>query len=1024
MGMVKREKATGVLRATGLRCEHLVDPIGVDDRTPLLGWVVESEEPDQVQTAYQILVASDEKLLKRKKGDLWDSGKIESDQTVDVEYGGNELIDHQRCFWKVRVWDTQGRMSDWSDVGRWSVGMGPEAWRGTKWIGFDRFHQTDLKDAPLEGSKWIGFDGDSEPVGNVSRLFSKMIELPAGAKVRSAQLCITAVDVFTCEIKAVAAAASRNLPDWVRPGAFDVSGLLAEGGNLLVVRVTRKSKEVNGLVAKLTIALESGEAIDVVTDESWQATDDLERHERWTPVRVLGVYGAEPWGKLKTDEPVLPPPTYLRRNFTVPRCLRRATLYATALGIFDLHLNGKRVSDDRFNPGWTDYAKRVYYRAYDVTQHLKKGPHTLGAILADGWYSGYIGFARRRDLYGSKTRLRALLHLEYADGSSEVVGSDDQWQASCGPIQFADFLAGESCDARLTATGWDTPKFDGSDWSPVDVGAEFDAVISWHPAPPVKCIAEFHPRSVSQISPGVYVLDVGQNLAGVARLTIKGTPGQKITLRFGERLNPDGTLHTANLRTARATDTYICRGGKTETWEPRFTFHGFQFIEVTGLTEPPRACTVVALALSSDTPDVGTFECSDPTVNQLRSNIYWTQRANFIDIPTDCPQRDERLGWTGDAQVYLGAAALNCDVHAFFDKWLVDLADSQRADGQFPMVAPLIVAGDDGGPAWADAGVICPWMIYEIYGDTRLLRRQYPSMKRFIEFCQKRSTPDGLPPEEYQCFGDWLSIDAETPNGVIYTSYFARSAILCARAAEVLAESDDASRFRRLFDRIKSAFNQTYVDADGKIRGDTQTSYILALAADLLDESQARIAADRLVADIERRGWRLSTGFVGTRDLMLVLAKISRNDVAYRLLKQTACPSWCAAVLAGATSIWERWDGWTADKGFQDPEMNSFSHYAFGAVYQWMVETIGGIRPAEPGYKKIIIAPQIGGGPTWANTSYRSERGEIATRWKVDGNSLTLNVRIPANTSADIHIGARVHAVGSGDHLFETEVPL
>jgi alpha-L-rhamnosidase len=1035
------------LIATGLRCEHLIDPIGVDVGKPRLGWVVESQARNQAQTAYQILVSGDERSLSRGKADLWDSGKVESDRTVDVEYEGKPPPAHRRCFWKVRVWDRRGRVSSWSEVARWSTGIGADAWEQTNWIGYDPFHQTELKDAPLDGAKWIWFDGDGEPVGKAARFYSKMVMLPVGASVRSAQLCLTAVDVFTCEIKARPAAASRNLPDWKRPGVFDVTELIAAGENLLVVRVGHKSPDVAGMAAKLVIALEGGETITIVSDESWKATDDAAQTGEWAEVRVLGEYGAEPWGILKSDEPVLPPPAYLRRDFSVRGRVRHATVYATALGIFDLRLNGKRVSEDRFNPGWTDYSKRVYYRAYDVTNALRRGVNTLGAILADGWYSGYIGYARRRDLYGNKTRLRVLLHVEHTDGSVQVVGSDGQWKAACGPIRSADFLAGESHDARLEVPGWDGRGFNDDEWSPVDLGAEPDPVISWHPAPPVNVAGEFPARSVTELSPGVYILDVGQNLAGVARLAVRGKPGQKIMLRFAERLNADGTLHTANLRTARATDTYVCRGSKSETWEPRFTFHGFQFIEVTGLTQRPNTDTVVAIALSSATPDAGSFECSDAMVNRLRNNIYWTQRANFIDIPTDCPQRDERLGWTGDAQVYLGTAAFNCDVQAFFDKWLIDLSDSQREDGQFPMVAPLQVAGDDGGPAWADAGVICPWMIYQIYGDRRLLARQYPSMKRFIDFCMKRSTPDLLPPEKYHCFGDWLGIEAQTPNDVIYTAYFARSALLASRAAQVLGETEDAARFLDLFHRVRSAFNNAYVSEDGSIRGDTQTCYVLALAADLLDEEKARSAGERLVADIKRRGWHLSTGFVGTRDLMLVLAGIGRNDVAYRLLAQTTPPSWGSAILAGATSIWERWDGWTPENGFRDPEMNSFSHYAFGAVYQWIVENIGGIRPLEPACKTFVIAPQIGGGLTWANTTYRSPRGEISTRWKLDRDQVTLAVRIPANTRARVHLpaaesgdvlegglpatgregiaferesdGAGVYSVGPGNYIFQ-----
>ena len=420
----------------------------------------------------------------------------------------------------------------------------------------------------------------------------------------------------------------------------------------------------------------------------------------------------------------------------------------------------------------------------------------------------------------------------------------------------------------------------------------------------------------------MYVLDLGQNFAGVARLKVAGKPGQKIILRFAERLNPDGTVYTTNLRTARATDTYICRGEGVETWQPRFTFHGFQYIEVTGLAQQPAKDTVVGIALSSDTPVVGAFECSDPMLNQLHSNIYWTQRMNFIEVPTDCPQRDERLGWTGDAQVYVRTATLNCDVQAFFTKWLVDLCqDGQRADGQFPMVAPVKVAGPDGGPAWADAGVICPWTIYQAYGDRRVLERHYDAMCKFVAFCKNRCKPGLLPPDSYHCFGDWLSINADTPNDIIYMAYFAHSTKLVARAAEVLGKPDDAAKYNALFDQIKTAFNKAYVADDGRIKGDTQTCYVLAIINDLVEGGNYRLASKYLVENIEARGNHLSTGFIGTKDLMLALAKIGRNYVAYRLIHNDTFPSWGFSIKHGATSIWERWDGWTPEGGFNDPGM-------------------------------------------------------------------------------------------------------
>jgi alpha-L-rhamnosidase len=709
----------------------------------------------------------------------------------------------------------------------------------------------------------------------------------------------------------------------------------------------------------------------------------------------------------------LPPPSYLRKEFMVSKRVRRAMLYATALGLVDLHLNGRLVSEDRFTPGWTDYTKRVLYRAYDVTKWVRRGKNALGAILADGWYSGYIGWGQVRDHYGTKPRFRGQLQIDYADGSSEIVASGPDWKASAGPIREADFLMGESFDARLDfAHKWDDAGFNDSLWEPVVTGAEMTPLIQAHPGPPVRVFAEIAPTCITQPSPGVYVFDMGQNFAGVARLTISGQRGQKITLRFAERLQPDGNIYTVNLRGARATDAYICRGHGTEIWEPRFTYHGFQYVEVRGLTRPPSASTITGLALSSATTDAGSFACSDPMLNRLARNIYWTQRANFIDIPTDCPQRDERLGWMGDAQVYLRAATLHEDVQSFFTKWLVDVQDGQRADGQYPMVAPVKVAGSDGGPAWADAGVICPWTIYQVYGDKRVLERHYDSMARFIDFCQNRSTPDLLPPKEFHCFGDWLNIKEETPHTVIYTAYFAHSTHLLAQIAEALGRTNDAVKYNYLFRRIKAAFNHAYVAGDGRIEGNTQTDYALALSFGLLDEARQKRAAQYLLEDIEKHDWHLATGFIGTKYLMLTLAQIGRNDVAQRLIHNDTFPSWGFSIKQGATSIWERWDGWTPQKGFQDPVMNSFAHYAFGAVYQWMVENIGGIRSDGPDYKRIIIAPQIDHRLTFADTTYAGIRGRIETHWLKKGHGLRLKVVIPANTTATVSVpGAATRSV-------------
>ncbi|XHR31029.1 MAG: glycoside hydrolase family 78 protein [Chthoniobacteraceae bacterium] len=850
-----------------LRCESRVNPTGIDITMPRMSWALQSAKRGASQSAYQILVASSREQLAQGKGNLWDSGKVASRETFNIEYAGVPLAAEQLCFWKVRTWNEKGEPSAWSAPASWLMGLlKPEEWQ----------------------AQWIGFD-------------------------------------------APRAAAEAVLP---------------------------------------TIPVEA-----------------------------------------KTKPILLPPPVYVRTGFVVGKEVKRATLHTAALGLADVYLNGNRVGDDYFASGWTDYTKRVYARSYDVTKMVQRGENALGAIIADGWYSGYVGYKPQRDQYGKSPRVRTQLHLEYADGSSTIIATGPEWKASVGPLLEADFLMGETYDARATIEKWSEPGFNDGAWTGVNVGAPMNPKVEAHPAPPVRAIAEFKAKTTSEPTPGVYVLDLGQNFAGIARLKIKGEAGQKITLRFGERLNPNGTLYTTNLRTARATDTYICRGGgSVETWQPHFTFHGFQYVEVSGLKQKPDADTVVGIALSSDTPVTGSFSCSEPMLNQLRSNIYWTQRMNFIDIPTDCPQRDERLGWTGDAQIYIRTATLNTDVQAFFTKWLVDLADAQLPDGAYPRVAPAKVTEGDGGPAWADAGVICPWTLYDVYGDKRVLARQYPGMVRFIEYCEKRCQPGMLPPEKFQCFGDWLSNGANTPRDVIYLAYFANSVHLTARAAEALGKAEDVAKYRALFEQIKSAFNQAYVGADGRIKGNTQACYVLAIAFDLLDAEKEKLAADYLVKDIEARGWHLSTGFIGTKDLMLALAKVGRNDVAYRLIYCDTFPSWGFSIKNGATSIWERWNGWTHDKGFGDPKMNSFAHYSFGAVYQWMLENIGGIRSNGPAYGRIIIAPQLDQKLTHAEASYDSIRGRIETRWSKQGGQLSLTTTIPPNTTATVFVPAAERA--------------
>jgi alpha-L-rhamnosidase len=1008
-----------------LRCENQVDPLGIDEPAPRLSWRIRSVRRAEKQTACEIIVATTSHQLSNGHGDLWESGHMMGDETTGVAYRGRPLASGQTCYWKIRSWDAEGEVSDWSEPAVWTMGLlKPSDWRGA-WIGFDRLRHATVVPAPFGDAKWIWYAGDDFPViPKGIRYFMSSLALPANAKIEKAELLLAAQDEATFLINGQPIPASQG------GGAYntrlvDVTSLVKPGTNRIRVSVSTAATGPAGLIARLSVRADGHQFPPLNTDDSWRANDiggtnwqtrpiDL---MQWPAAQIIGPAGCAPWGTLAYGNTALTPPPFLRREFDALKPVQRATLYATALGLVDVYINGRRVSDDLFTPGWTDYAKRVYYRTYDVTEHIRTGRNAIGAILADGWYSGFIGWGQVRDHYGKRPRFRCQLKIEYADGSDQIISSGPEWRGSYGAVQEADFLMGEKFDARLI-DDWDEPGFDESKWEPVVTGAEVSPRLQAHPGPPIRPFATLTPKDLMEPQAGLYVFDLGQNIAGVARLTLTGEPGQKITLRFGERLNRDGTVYTANLRGARSTDTYICAGHGVETWEPRLTYHGFQFVQVMGLKQRPSFETITAVAFSSATSNAGTFTCSDPMLNRLAQNTYWTQRANFMDIPTDCPQRDERLGWLGDAQVYLRAATFHEDVQSFFTKWLIDVADGQRADGEFPAAAPVKVGGDDGGPGWADAGVICPWTIYEVYGDKRILERHYDSMARYIEFCKSRSTPDLLPPDNFQCFGDWLNLHDETPAPVLCTAYFANSVRLMAQTAGVLKKSADAAKYLDLFERIKTAFNHAYVSEDGHIQGDTEAGCALALSFGLLDADKQKLAARSMIEGIEKRHWHLASGVLGTKNIMLALADIGRDDVAERLIHDETFPSWGYSIKQGATSIWERWDGWTLEKGFQDPGMNSFNHCAFGAVYQWMIENLGGIRCDQAGFHHFVIAPQLDFEVSSADTTFDSVHGPIESHWTAQGNSLHLRVSIPPNTTATVRIpGVTPDRLYEGDKL-------
>jgi alpha-L-rhamnosidase len=706
----------------------------------------------------------------------------------------------------------------------------------------------------------------------------------------------------------------------------------------------------------------------------------------------------------------LAPPLHLRRAFPlggVP--VRSARLYASARGLYELRLNGHRVGDHELAPGWTEYHQRIMYQTYDVTDLLAAGENVLAAVVADGWWSGFVGFDMRRPAqhYGTAPQLLAQLVLDHADGSRRVVVTDGGWRERPGPVVYADLLHGERVDARLALPGWDRPGYDDSDWPPAAVLDTDTGVLTAMPDHPVRVVAELSPVTVDRRGDGTFVVDLGENLVGRVRLTVRGAPaGTRIDLRHAEVLDADGALYTANLRTAEATDTYLAAGGAVEVFEPRFTCHGFRYVQVRGYPGELRAEDITGRVLATDTPPAGEFGCSDELVNRLHANIRRSQRGNFVSVPTDCPQRDERLGWTADAQIFAPTACRTADVSAFFARWLRDLVGGQDADGAFGDVAPKVCLRREGAPGWGDAGVIIPWHLYRTYGDARVLADSFPAMRAWVEHI-RRHNPDLIWRHRVgNHYGDWLQVDVETPRELLATAYFARSTQLVARAAGALGHDADEKRYTELHAAVRDAFVDAFVTPDGRVHGGTQTGYLLALGFGLLPEHLVGAAVGHLVADLEARDRHLTTGFAGVALLCPVLTVHGHADLAYALLHQDTFPSWLYPVRHGATTIWERWDGWTAEAGYQSPAMNSFNHYSLGAVGDWLYGRVAGIDQDDDsvGYRRLLLRPTPGGRLDHASARFASPRGEVACGWRRTGPDLEVTAEVPPGATAVLHL--------------------
>jgi alpha-L-rhamnosidase len=795
----------------------------------------------------------------------------------------------------------------------------------------------------------------------------------------------------------------------------------------------------------------------------WQVRvwDNQNRESAWSESAwwEMGLLQASDW-KAQWIEPekeinpkaMLPSPL-LRKVFKVDKKIQSARLYVSSHGLNEMYLNGQRVGQDLFTPGWTAYQHHLQYFAYDVSSLLTPGANAIGAMLGDGWYRGYLAWEDNRNVYGERLALLAQLVITLSDGSQQIIGTDATWKANDkSPIRMSDLYNGETYDARMEQANWAKANFnDGDWWSPKVADFPKNNLIAPQ-GPPVRRIQTLPAQKIITTPQGDKVIDFGQNLTGWVRFKVSGPEGTKVNIQHAEVLDKQGNFYTTNLRHARCELNYILKGRGEEVYEPHFTFMGFRYIKVSNYPGELRPENFSAVVIHSEMPKTGTFNCSNPLLNQLQSNIEWGQRGNFLDVPTDCPQRDERLGWTGDAQAFSRTAAYNFQVAGFFNKWLLDLIADQGENGGVPFVVPNVLQRTkdvNGSSGWGDVCTIAPWNMYLVYGDKRLLERQYNSMEKWVGWIGTLA-PEGIWRGSFH-FGDWLFYQAQisspmeksgyTDPDYIATAFYAHSTDILRKTAQVLGKKADEAKYAALFDKIKTAFNREFVAASGRTISDSQTSYVLGLQFNLFEEKNRSAATAQLVKDIKSRRNHLSTGFLGTPYLCQVLSDNGHTEVAYDLLFQDTYPSWLYPVKMGATTIWERWDGIKADSTFQDAGMNSFNHYAYGAIGDWMYRVVAGLEIGQTAYKHILIQPQPSPKLNYAKASFQSSYGEIVSGWERKGDKMVLQVKIPANTTATLTLPTKdastlresgnlmtnpkstakgvVVELGSGEYVFE-----
>lgn len=1054
------------LRIEDLRCEYRVDPAGIDTVAPRLSWRLVSNRRGAAQSAYHVVVATRPDLAEDGKADLWDSGRITSDQSLLVVYGGGALESRQRCYWRVRVWDETGRASAWSETARWSMGLlRSEDWKG-KWIGWDVGSPTQ----ELESSRWIWMpEGDrpeAMPVGTC--YFRRTIEVPPNKAVDSARAVFAADNAFQLFVNGEAIGGSE---DYQLASEFDITDSVRSGANLIAISATNRGDAPNpaGLIGFIEVNFTDAARETFRTDAGWRASSDIPASwtepefddSQWRAALDLGPFGMQPWGAVSVPSDRRLPARMLRRTLRVDKPVRSAFVYMSGLGLSELYVNGQRVGDHVLSPALSEYDKRVYYVTHEVTTLLRSGANAIGVLLGNGRFyaprgSSFVGMRS----YGYP-KLLLQVHVEFEDGTTQTVVTDELWKLSTdGPIRANNEFDGEEYDARMEIPAWAGPDFDDSAWRPAKVVEPPGGVLTAQMIQPIRVVETVKPRAVHSPKPGVYVVDMGQNLVGWCRIRVKGPRGSRVRLRHAETLREDGNLYVANLRSAKAAAVYILKGDGEEVYEPRFAYYGFRYVEVRGYPGTFDLSAIEAKVVHDDVTATGEFACSNETINRIYRNAVWGIRGNYRSVPTDCPQRDERQGWLGDRSEESRGEMYLFDLALLYGKWVQDMEDAQRDTGSVPDVAPSYYPFYTDNVTWPSSFIIIPGVLYEKYGDIRYLERHYPAMQRWIEY-MRGFMKNGLMPRDQ--YGDWCvppesqelihSKDParKTAGELIASAYFYHDLELMAGYAKRLGKLDDETRYRALATELKDAFNRKYLDKkNGRYDNGTQTSCVLPLAFGMTPQRQRKPVFEHLTHKILVEGnGHIGTGLIGGQWLMRVLAGNGRGDIGYTIATQTDYPSWGYMIENGATTIWELWNGNTAD-----PAMNSHNHVMLiGDFIVWLYEQLAGIQSLVdvPAYKRILLKPQPIAGLDFVRARYLGPYGPVLSHWRRDGNTLVWDLEIPPNATAEVHVPARdarsvreggmsarksegvrplrrgpgvtVFHVGSGRYTFQSELP-